>query len=534
MRENAVKIYFLFFLLLLLILFSFSACFYYQKTDLRAFAPADAIAYLETDDLSNTLNALTENKAFQQIAAAKPDFSALKNVQVAVILTNFESTENQISNENAVLNFKPHFVAVAETHAWQWQTTSLVENQLNKFVVNSYGPETKFEENEKTAGKWFTWTANDGRKIFAFVQNSRIFFGSDADVIEKCLAAKRGETESLLKNESFTRAYEQKSENNLAFGYVSPEGVAQIADLAGVAAAVETSEDVVIRSFIAQTLPQIVRNTTKEIVWTAQKSEYGIEDNYSISLNPETVSVVKETLAPIKAESDAEEFLPADFYAATSYKLKNPLIAWRSLLFLTAKNTDSLNAKLLLQFSDNLLESYGITNAEVFFSAVDSEIITAQFDSEGEKSVVITGVKDFEKIKNSLTAFDFKKAPEILGNARIWKAQDGESAAGFIENKLILGDAESVFSCLKAKQSEENFTKNSYYKMFDSSRATAATFGKDTESAEKIVEVFAQTEENKKVTTYYLTETRFTDKGIERKTVSPFGLVGKILEQLSE
>ena len=534
MRENAAKIHLLFFIFFFLIFFSFSACRNYQKTDLRSFAPFEAIAYLEADDLAKTLDSLTENKAFQELATVKPDFSALKNIQFAVIITGFETSENQVSSENSILNFKPHFVAIADTHAWQWQTLSLVKNQLNNFVRESYGADTKFEEFEKNDGKWFTWTASDGRKVFAFVQDSQIFFSNDDSAIEKCLAAKRGEIDSLTKNENLSRAYSIKNENNLAFGYISPEGVAQIANLAGVTAAVETTENEDGRSFIAQALPQIVRNTTNEIVWTAQKSEFGIEDNYFISLKPETTSVVKETLATTETQSNSEEFLPSDFFSATSYNLKNPLIAWRSLLFLTAKNTDAVSGNLILQFSDSLLKPYGISDAENFFSAIDSEIITAQFDSDGEKSVVIATVKDTEKVKKSIAEINFKAQPESFDNANIWKYADGELSAAFIENKLILGDSASVLSCLKAKKSGENFTKNPYYKKFEVNQSAAVTFGKVVDSAEKIVEVLSHRQENKKVTTYYLTETRFSEKGIERKTISPFGLIGTILEQLKQ
>jgi hypothetical protein len=34
--------------------------------------------------------------------------------------------------------------------------------------------------------------------------------------------------------------------------------------------------------------------------------------------------------------------------------------------------------------------------------------------------------------------------------------------------------------------------------------------------------------------TVFTTETRFNSSGIERRTVSPFGLIGKILEQFDD
>jgi hypothetical protein len=335
-----------------------------KPTDLRTLAPAETLVYLESKDLSKTLGALAENKTFQEAAKNKPDLSALENVQFAVAVTGFEASEKQVTAENSVLNFKPHFVAIADTHAWNWQAISLAENQINNFVKTTYGDETSLEKNDRDGGRWFAWTAKDESKVFAFVRDSQIFFGNDVSVIEKCLAVKRGESDSLLKNESLSRAYAANAENNLAFGYVSPEGVAQISNLAGVSVASEATEEADGQSFIARVLPQILRNTTRELVWTAQKTEKGIEDKYSISLKTETASVFKETLVPAaQTQSKIIAYIPPDAFSATRYNLQNPQIAWRSLLLVAGKNSDAMSAKILIAFSGTLLEPYGISDA---------------------------------------------------------------------------------------------------------------------------------------------------------------------------
>jgi hypothetical protein len=520
----------------LLFTFTFFASCNSKPTDLRALAPAETLVYLETKDLAKALYALTENEAFRQAAKDKPNFSVLENVQFAVAVTGFEATENKLTEENSVLNFKPHFVAIADTHAWNWQTISLAENQINNFVKDVYGEETGLEKSERSDGKWFVWTSKTNDKVFAFVRESQIFFGNDAAAIEKCMAVKNGESDSLLKNESLSRAYATNSENNLAFGYVSPEGVAQISNLAGVSVASETAEEAEGQSFIARVLPQILRGTTREIVWTAQKTENKIEDKLSISLTPESGSVLKETLAQnAEAQTNSAEFLPANVFSTTRYNLKNPQVAWRSLLLVSAKNTDSLSGNLIIQFSDKVLESYGISDAEMFLSAVGPEIWTAKFDAAGEKSVTIATARDPEKIKKSLLEISFKPPPEKYLNGEIWYSEDKQTAAAFAENKFILGDTESVLKCLEAKLNAQNFTKDQIFQKFTEGKAAAITFAKDSESVEKIVGILSEPkDENKRFITDYFTETRFTEKGIERKSVSDFGLIGSIIEQLKE
>ena len=504
------------------------------KVNLQKLAPNNTIVYLETNDLEKVLESLTENQAFRELTAQTPDFSPLENVQLAIAVTSFETSENQVTNENSILNFTPRFVAVAETHRWQWQTVSLVENQLNNFVRRNYGAETEMEKSDKSDGKVFTWSAKNGRKVYAFVKGSRIYFGNDAAAIEKC-SVQTGENEDSANGALPERAASINSENALAFGYVSSEGIKQIADLAGVSVAVETSEEAEAKSFIAGILPQILRNTTEEIFWTANKTERGIEDNYKVFLKSEVSAVIKETLTTAVSPTNSIDLLPADFFSTTRYNLKNPLIAWRSLLVLTAKNTDAWSSNLLIRFSGALLEPYGVANAESFLSSIDSEIITMQFDEGGEKSAAIVTVKNSEKLKNSIVKeINFQLPSTMQFDATIWYSEDKLIAAAFAEDKFIFGESESVLKCLQARQSGENFRKSPNFRRFVESRAVAVTLARDADSVNEIVEILAmKKKENRQLATFYTNETRFTDKGIERKTISDFGLIGIILKQLN-
>ena len=498
--------------------------------DLRKFVPAETLVYLETNDLGKTLQALTASQTFQELAKNQPDFSALEGIQVAVAVTGFETSEKQITDEQAILNFKPRFVAVAETHAWEWQTRRLVEEGLGAFVSENYGEAVNKNISDKHGGKWFVWTTDDGRKLFAFVESSQIFFGNDESAIESCLEIRRGTGDDLSKNEGLARA-RRNAAGALAFGYISTDGTAQIANLLGVSTAINATDDGDGRSFIARVLPQVLQKTTKEIFWTAVKTEQGIEDKILVSLNTETASVFKETLAASSQPlTNAAEFLPAGVTGATRYNLQKPQIAWRSLLLIIAKNTDAVSGKILANFSNSLLEPYGISDAETFLSAIESQILTARFDAEGEKSVVIVGVKDVESVTKSIAGIDFESPPET---PEIRKSKDGNLAAALVENKLILGDAQSVSESLEAKRSGRNFAKSALFQSFAESKSVSTTFAEDAGSAEKIVGTLAELkDENRNRTMHYLTETRFTDKGIERRTVSDFGLLGTILEQL--
>lgn len=507
-------------------------------TDMRSLAPNGALIYLETKDLGATLQTLTENKAWESTAQEKPDFSPLKNIQAAVIVTDFKTSEKQVTGESSVLDFKPQFAAIADTHQWQSTAASIAENQIGKFVRSSYGDDAKLEKSEKGDANFLVWTGADGRKFFAAVSGSIIYAGNDESLLDKCLAVRRGEAENLTKNENLARARENANpENQIAFGYVSAEGIAQLANFVGVSMAIEASEEDLPRTLIAKILPEIVQKTAQEIVWTARKSEQGIEDKISVKINAETASVFKETLQPKTPNQQAiAEYLPIQFDSITRYNLQNPQIAWRSVLLVASKQTDPINAKILLQFSGVFFENYGVADSETFLSAIDSPIMTARFDDDGEKSVVIVQAKDAGKLKQSLTKeINFKAAPEKISEASLWKSADGDLAAAFVENFLILGEKQSVLDCLSAKASGQNFAKTVQFQSSKQSSATAVSVTKDTESAQKIVELLGKVkEENKQYASFYTTETSFGNGIIERRTNSDYGLIGTILEKSAE
>ena len=196
MRINAIKHNLPANLLLFLISIIFTltaACRTSPPVELRDFAPSETLVYFEVGDLSKTLNALAENQKIKESTGNKKDFSALENVHAAIVVTGFETSEKQITDENSILNLQPHFVAIAETHAWEFQTVSLVENQIDTFVRQHYGEDANLEKIAVNSGRKFVWTAKDGRQVFALVQKSIIYFSNYEKAIEKCQATQRGE-----------------------------------------------------------------------------------------------------------------------------------------------------------------------------------------------------------------------------------------------------------------------------------------------------------------------------------------------------
>src|SRR5688572_10733046 len=500
-----------------------------KPTDLRTIIPADSLIYLESDDLGAVINAITERPAFREAAQGIPNLSALNGVKLAVAVTGFETKEQAVTEENSVLNFTPRFVAVLETNAWNYQAIKFTEEKLGSFIDDIYGGEVLLETSDRHDGKYFVWTAEDGRKAYGLVQGSVVYFGNDESSIEKSLAVKRGEVESISNNPKVTRG------DRLAFGYVSPDGVAQIANIAGLSLAKQSSEEGEVQSFVAGVLPEILRNSLKEATWTATKSDEGIVDSFTISMNPEVAAVLNETLIPSRKPAiELPQLVLEDAVSVTRYHLQDPQVAWRSLVLSAGKTTDPASGSLIVNFSDGLFEPYGIEDPEKFLRSVEPELFTVRFDEGGENVVVVAKVKDLATFEQSI-ANELRTAKAVAESAdlTVKKSADGELMLATKPSGVIyLGDTGSVEKLVRAPVGTGY--KQLYAKRMFESDALSATTGADKAAAAKIVSLFAEAKGGDTAAdSRFLTETRFSKNGIERRTVSDFGVIGWIASQLA-
>lgn len=505
-----------------------------KPTDLRTVIPADSLVYLESNDLGKAIRAITENQKFRDLARSQPDLSTLDGISIAVAVTGFETSEETINDQASILNFKPRFVAVAETNVWNFQANKIAEMQLGEFVNSVYGGDVQLETSPKNGGRQYVWTARDGRKAFAFVQGSLIFFGNDESAIEKCLAVKRGEAESIASNPKVSQNAER-----LAFGFVPHDGVAQLANIAGASIAKSTSEEGEVQSFIARVLPELLRNSVNEITWSAVKAKDGIEDRYTVTLEPETAAVLAKTTVAAGSETvDIAEIVPSNAVSVTRYNIGDPTAAWQGVLASIERNTTS--GKLLAGFSGSLFEPYGIEEPQRFFEAVGAPVITFRLDNEGEETAAVALLRnsgaDTKNSAKELEKFvsrdiDLTHPAAENNGATLWRSPDGETAAAFLSGKLIVGDTATVEKCLKA----DGRNAGLFSERISSSNAPVVTFGTETDGAAKLVEFLAgRKSENSPLIQKYLTETRFNNNGMERLTRSDFGFLGVIMAQFAK
>ncbi len=515
----------------------FSSCST-KPTDMRTLVPAETLVYLETNDLAAALQPIVDSKPFRDVAKSKPDFSALKGIQLAVAVTGFETTEQRLTDESSIGNVQPRFVAVADTHAWNYQAVAFTDQKLGQFVTDIYGADVTQDKIDKNNGTYFTWTSSDGRKSYAQVIDSLIYFGNDESAIDKCLSVRRGDADSIAK----TGKVQPAAPSTLASGYVSTDGVAQIASIVGLKFASETSEEPEVQSAMAGILPQLIRNSITEITWTATSTENGVEDKYKIVMPVEISRVLSETILSNPA-SDAQKAaisgiiaqIPSEVESTTRYNLKNPQVAWRSLLLVARERTDALSGGLISAFGDSLFEPYGIRDPEMFLSSLgdgktlSQNIVTVKLDAESDEPIVLSMSGDHPlTLKSFIKELKMKSSGEDGWSE--WGTDDGDLSIMFEGGKIAIGSEEEL---KKFKERRNGQAPKLNARLADSD-APITTIGRDAATTLAVVEMLAREGHGEtKPISAFLTETRFTKTGMERRTVSDFGLIGSIIAQMA-
>jgi hypothetical protein len=491
-----------------------------KPTDLRTLVPVDSLIYLETNDLGSALQPIVDSKSFNEAAKSKPDVSALKGVQLAIAVTGFETTEQQVNEENSVLNFQPHFVAIADTHAWGWQTRSFAEDKLGEFVNKIYGGGVQLETAPKDGGTSYVWTSEDGRKAFAYVVGSLILFANDESAIARVQAVRRGDADAFNKN---GKEVPVATGDTTAVGYVSKDGIDQIANIVGAQQAKKSGEESEVQSFVARILPQILRGSITDVVWTANKTEQGIDDRLNLTLNPDIAAVFNETMAVSdKADNSLLDFAGTDAASVTQYNLKNPQLAWRSVLLTVQKLTDTTSGTLISALSDSFFEPYGISNGETFLSSLSPGIVTVKYDDD-EDVAVIARSTDPKKLASAIDKEEQKTPGSFIQIAE----------PGF-ENLVIAGEPETTAKCTQAHQNGQNLLKQQITPADAASPPAIRTFGVDRETAVLLASVLSERKSEEAVpVSRYIVETRFKQKGIERRLISEFGLLSSIITMLA-
>jgi hypothetical protein len=522
---------------------------YPARVEMAGYVPSDALVYFEADDLPRVFQDFTETDAWRELApqfGVRKDFGSFGRLSRFLANANLGSTETVVFGRSQVavalmnveaagaaetLKIKPRYAVVIETKTSQSTAARFVEKQLGDFARRQFD-EASVEKLEREGLNWTIFRSlKDERKIFAAVAGGTIIFGNDESAIKLCFDAKNQLRPSLAQSPRIAEMRANTEAGNaLAFGYVTSEGVKKLSQIGSVILAGQISEQPAAMSLIAQSLPPMIEKTVAGIGWTARSANGKIEDRYFINVPPDLSARLREPLTVSNQTSiDSANFLPAETHSVTIYNLKDAGAAWRGTLLAISAKLDTLGAAAFAQVAGKLLEPYGVRQPNDFLSAAGNEITTARLSEKENETVAIVKIGDANKM---LAAIE----PATQTNNR---------AATFTAGMLLLGENEDAAKCLATR--ENSLAKTEFWQEFMKTKLSEATpfihtFTRDSESATQFVRIFGDGQlkqtapdlSKNQSLTVTIAETGLRENGFERRTLSPFGLIGTLAANFAE
>ena len=544
-----------------------------QKVDMTGYVPADALVYLEANDLPRIAGGLAETDAWRALAEpagvrsglgqvrwlsrvvawtgiGTADAVVLARAQLAVAVFGFDAAEAE-----GTLKIKPRYAVVAETHTSAWRTRSAIEKRVGDFARRAYG-EPRVERKTIDDVEFTTWVAPDGeRRIVTALMEGMAVIGTDEDSVRACLAAKRGERPSLAGNGTLADMRRRVGgEDAAAFGYVSAAGTSKLLEVAATVYAPQLTPDPRAQSAAASMLPSLANKTLGAAGWAAHFSSGAVEDRYFLALENGVGARLRSALASAPpAGEEVGGFVPANTYSLSRYNYRDPAAAWRGLNAVLSSQFDALGAVFVGRLLESALKPYGIEEPNAFLSAIGPEIATARLDNTGQSTVTIVEVRDEAALKRFVAKRlgPNPRAERIGVNEMLVSKEEKRGAACFVAGRLLMGAAHQLRRCLEAQAggrtlaAEQNFQKAGRG-VATGEAANAVTYTDDTAAARTFIKALAA---QRGIGTgapgdaalapalaalaYAVSETTFIDGGIERRTRSSFGQFGTLAAQFT-
>lgn len=555
---------FAFALLLLAILVSWLWWVKPRPVDMAAYAPADALIYLEANRPSEVVQAVAATDAWKTLenlidAPAIPRhtwFQAfvgwtgigpvesviLARAQIATVVTDLGTIE-----AGDELRIKPELTVIIETHTSESRVRPLFEDGLKKLAEKTYGRPTS-RRTRLDEVELIEWISPDGsRRIVGTIVGSLVIVGNSERSVQDCLAVVFERLPSLKSDPELTRMRrELDGEHALTFGYVPPGNSARLLAVGVPLLLGRAPGDSDFQSLVSKGAAKVLGS----LGWTSRSYLTGIEDRYLITLQPTVVARLKPNFAPANnTNSQLRRTLPRDTYSFTSYEFANPAATWQGLKAAVSSQVDALSAIVFSSLLKSALLSYGIDDPETFLGAVNGEMLTVRLDDNAERSILIAGVRDRS------TLYDFVKKNMPLNRRaapadrpETFEDSQGELAASFIDDFIVIGSPADVRRYTEARRlnspllAEEDLKRMNVFG-HSASSANVVSYTKDRDRVHRFISTIVaargtttvapgRIEEALANLPYSVTETALIDRGIERVTRSPLGQFSTLLPLL--
>jgi hypothetical protein len=533
---------------------------------MATYAPADCLAFVEANDLTEVAQGIEGTQAWKALAGpvaarsnllpnrwflrlarwtgiGSPEAVLLARSQVAIVFTGAEANQ-----AGSTLTVKPLATLVVETHTMQRRMRPTIEQHIEDLTRRVYG-QSRLSRKQVEGVDLSEWSSSDGtRHIVAAFADTVAIIGNDEPSVLHCLEARRG-TRAALAGERQLDDLRQKVDASHAnvFGFVSKVGVKSLLQAFALYRAGSSSDAVTVSQIFSET----VGNLVDGLGWSSRFVDAMVEERCSIILSQGVADKLRGSFVPEDRLALGElPFIPSEAHSVSLYHFRDVEGLWRDLNSIIASHADLIGAIATRPMLRGLLKPYGIDNAETFVHAVGTRIQTVRLE-ENSPSVLVTEALDRQGLRKvALQRLGAKPKTESVGDFELLLSKTDNWAVSFADNHFLSGPPEAVRRCLQAKAQSNSLTSTDAFRrsqrLIDVSLPiTVLTFSDDQHAAISFVELFSEHErsafstsataidEASKSLPFSVSIVILKDAALEWTSRSSFGLVGSLLVTLT-
>jgi hypothetical protein len=532
-----------------------------KKDDMAAYVPADALAFIEVNDLDTLAQGIGGTEAWRSLADPLGAPSSLlphkgliqlarwtglgsaeavvaARSQVALVVTQPRAME-----DNTTITIKPAAALIIETHTQQRRMRPVLEKQVERFAQRFYGQPT-FSRKVIGDADMAEWSSPDNSRhlILAFVDTIAII-GNDEALVVQCVDVRRGRQPSIINNPQLAQSRaEVGAANAQLFGFIPKAGVKPAVQAWALSRAGNSPDAAIGVQLISSTFGNMI----DAFAWTSTFDESRAEDHCFVLLAEGVAEKIRSSISPDGRFPDNNfQFVPADAASVTSYQFHNADSFWRDLNMVMSSHSDVLGAITSRPLLRKLLEPYGILDADAFFSAAGPRLQIIRVDDSAPAVLVAEAFDRVSLRKLAEQRLGAKPKTESIGDAELMVSATDNWAVGFEGNYFLTGPADAVRRCLIAKTQSQSVTSSGTFRRAQSAVDSTLpficlSFTRDRQTAISFVEMFsrqersafsANAEEVQRASQglpYAVSATTMRGNGLEWSSRSSFGLLGSL------
>ena len=473
-----------------------------QRVAMESYVPADALAFVEIDNLADLMDSLTSTKAWRELAPVLGLSSQLRQVglvadlvgrsglgpdeavvagraQYAIAITAIESNTGE-TDDGPYLHLKPNFSLIIETHAKPETATRLVRERASIIAQRIYGESVVEHGDDYRGSQLLVFEGPDPRHQFvACAVGTVILIANHPDAIKRCLDAIVGRTTTLAEDSTLKQMRPEVGHDPSVFAYVTAAGIEKLVELGPLLIAGRSAEPENISMF-ADLIEHLSKQAGAGLLYSSEFEAGGVTEKYLAVLRPQVAEALSQ---PLKSASTAGfeslALIPRRVDSLTLLNVEDAGELPERVFKHLSPSVDIVAGVALRELVINLKKQYGLEPSDSVGDAIGREIAFVNFGDDRPRAMLIR-VNDRARLTPIVNRYLTRKAASITNEQRdgaeiLVSSGNDEHAAAFVENFLVLGTRDQILKVIETNAKRDGEDGDERLKQVISSRPPNAS-----------------------------------------------------------